>query len=334
MTTFISSQSWLILMLIFAASLYLLSKATDHLVDHAVTLSRQFGVSELLIGATIVSLGTTLPELATSVVALINGTTDFALGNAIGSVVTNTTLVLGVGSLAGSMPVAKTTASRLPFLIGPILLMIVASKYPFEQHFFSAGQIHPLIGVTLLLGLVLYMRLSFRKPAGKAEQKEKAVEPNQPTALFLKEGLIIFISAVGVAASASILVSTVETAASRLGVSEAVIAGTVVALGTSLPELSTTYASVKKGYGGLAVGNIIGANSLNLLLVLGVSIAFSPAGLGVPTIFYQLHFPLAVIVIGMLTYFIFNTKKLVISKREGLILLVVYFIYLLLNLVL
>ncbi len=108
----------------------------------------------------------------------------------------------------------------------------------------------------------------------------------------------------------------------------------MVALGTSLPELSTTYASVKKGYGGLAIGNIIGANSLNLLLVLGVSIAFSPAGLGVPAIFYQLHFPLAVIVIGMLTYFIFNTKKLVISKREGLILLAVYFIYLLFNLVL
>lgn len=143
---------------------------------------------------------------------------------------------------------------------------------------------------------------------------------------------IILVSALAVAFSATVLVSTVSTAATRLGISEAIIAGTVVALGTSLPELTTTYAAARKGYGSLAIGNVLGANVLNILLVLGVSISMTPGGLSVPTVFYQIHFPFALVVIGLLSYFVFNTKKHEISKNEGKVLLMLYLLYMLFSL--
>lgn len=124
--------------------------------------------------------------------------------------------------------------------------------------------------------------------------RRKKTEPEeQPQASSLVKGIIIiFLSAISVALSANVLVTTVEIAAARLGVSDAIIAGTIVALGTSLPELSTTYVSARKGFGSLVIGNVIGASILNFLLVLGVSITLVPGGLLVPTIFYQVHFPI------------------------------------------
>lgn len=149
----------------------------------------------------------------------------------------------------------------------------------------------------------------------------------------LKEGSLILSSGAVVAFSAAVLISTVSTLATRLGVSKAIIAGTVIAFGTSLPELSTTFTSARKGYGGLAMGNVLGASILNILLVLGVSISVSPGGLTVPALFYRVHFPIALSVVGILTYFIFNTRKMEISNREGLVLLAIYLFYLFFNLV-
>lgn len=325
METLIESQGWFVLAIIFLISLFILSKATDTLIDHAVSLSREFGVSEIIIGATIVSLGTTLPELSTAVVAVLQGTTDFALGNAIGSFITNTTLVLGVGSLAGAIPVMRTTARRLPFLIGPLIIIIVGSLFS------SSGNIQPLIGVILLLCVPIYLLTAFQNKTNGANTEKETPKRKYNAGMMFKEISIIFFSAVAVAFSATVLVTTVETVATRLGISEAIIAGTIVALGTSLPELSTTYASARKGYGGLAMGNILGANILNLLLVLGVSISLSSGGLAVPSIFYQIHFPIALLSTGLLAYFIFNTKKLEISNREGKVLLAIYIVYLLFN---
>lgn len=330
METFISNQSWPILALVFLMSLIILSKATDTLIDHAVSLSREFGISELIIGATIVSVGTTLPELSTAIAAIMQDATDFVLGNAIGSVITNMTLVLGIGSIAGAIPVMRTTASRLPFLIGSLLLMVFGSVRTFGAEIFSStGRIHPVVGILLLLSLPVYLLTAFREPS-KEIHPEADEEPHKKGNL-IKETGIIFLSAVAVALSASALVTTVEAAAVRLGVSDAIIAGTIVALGTSLPELTTTYASARKGFGGLAIGNILGASILNILLVLGVSISLVPGGLGVAPIFYQIHFPIVLLVVGMVSYFIFNTKKLEISKMEGAILLAIYVVYLLLN---
>lgn len=332
MDTIISNQNLPVLIIIFVLSLVVLSKATDLLIDHAVTLSRDFGISEIAIGATIVSLGTTLPELSTATVAVLQGTPDFALGNAIGSVITNTALVLGVGSLAGSIPVLRTIANRLPFLVGALLLLVVGSLRFLDGDFLqSAGHLPRVIGLLFLLAVPLYLFTSFRNASNHAEYLDDEDSKQINTGEVIKEASIILISAAAVAFSATTLVSTVSTIAARLGVSEAIIAGTIVAFGTSLPELSTTIASARKGYGALAMGNVLGANILNLLLVLGVSISLSPGGLSVPAIFYQVHFPIALLVVGLLSYFIFNTRKMEISKREGWILLIIYLVYLSLN---
>lgn len=294
--------------------------------------SREFGISEMIIGATIVSVGTTLPELSTAIAAIMQGATDFVLGNAIGSVITNMTLVLGVGSIAGAIPVMRTTASRLPFLIGSLLLMAFGSIRTFGAELFSStGRIHPVVGILLLLSLPVYLLTAFREPTKELHPEIEADEAPHETGNLLKEVGVIFLSAVAVALSATALVTTVEAAAMRLGVSDAIIAGTIVALGTSLPELTTTYASARKSFGGLAIGNILGASILNVLLVLGVSISLVPGGLAVAPIFYQIHFPIVLAVVGIVSYFIFNTKKLEISKIEGAVLLAIYVIYLLLN---
>lgn len=333
MENFISNQSMPILVFIFGLSLFILSKATDILTDHSVALSRDFGISEVVIGATIVSLGTTLPELSSAIAAIIQETTDFALGNALGSLITNTALVLGVGALAGSIPVRRSISKRLLFLVGSLLLLVFGSLQTFGKAIWTTpGNVSPLLGLVFLLLVPAYMLLSFRsmKAKAKAHNEEEEHAPVNRMEL-LKEGMIIIISGMTVAFSASALVATVVTVASRIGISEAIIAGTVVALGTSLPELSTTYASAKKGAGGLAMGNVLGANILNILLVLGISAAFSPSGLAVSPLFYRLHFPVALVAVGLLCYFVFNTKKHEISKSEGGVLLLIYFIYLLLN---
>lgn len=333
MDTFISNQNTFVLIIIFLVSLVILSKATDILIDHAVYLSQEFGISQIIIGATIVSLGTTLPELSTSIAAILKGTPDFALGNAVGSVITNTALVLGVGSLAGAIPVPRSIANRLIFLVGSLLILVFGSLRFFDRNLFnSPGHLHPLIGILFLLTVPVFLMSTFLKKKVHTEPDDSEEKKRINNKALIIEVSIILVSAVAVAFSATVLVSTVSTAATRLGVAEAIIAGTVVALGTSLPELTTTYAAARKGYGSLAIGNVLGANILNILLVLGVSISLTPGGLSVPPVFYQIHFPFVLVVGGLLSYFIFNTKKHEISKNEGKILLAIYLLYLLFSL--
>lgn len=178
MDTFISNQNTFVLIIIFLVSLVILSKATDILIDHAVYLSQEFGISQIIIGATIVSLGTTLPELSTSIAAVLKGTPDFALGNAVGSVIANTALVLGVGSLAGAIPVPRSIANRLIFLVGSLLILVFGSLRSFYGNLFSApGHLHPLIGLLFLLTVPVFLLSSFFKKKVRTESdypKEKS----------------------------------------------------------------------------------------------------------------------------------------------------------------
>lgn len=335
MNEWIALQGWAVLIIIFIISLWLLTKATDLLVDNAVVVSKDFGISELVIGATIVSIGTSLPELSSSVVSVIQGSSGFALGNAIGSVITNSSLVLGVGALAGSIPVLKVVSKRLLFLSGIIVLLVVSSIQSVGGNFFRTdGAISQYVGFLLLLLLVFYLFISFKNASSVKVGAASATPATKLGANKLMiQVLIILLSAVVVAFSATLLVAVAETAAGRIGVSEAVISGTIVALGTSLPELSTTYASARKGFGGLAMGNIIGASIMNILLVLGVSVSLQIGGIAVPAIFYSVQFPLMLLIVGILLGFVYNTKKHEINKKEGLGLILIYLIYLVLNVI-
>jgi cation:H+ antiporter len=255
-----------IIIIVFLIALFILSKSADYLTDSAIIISKYIGISDMIIGATIVSLGTSLPEFATTISALLSGSNELALGNALGSIITNTSIILGIGILYGSIPVSKKSAFNvwITFLgIGIIYLISILNH----------AAIPRFIGYILLITLPIFLLFSFKKGNNidtnfQENEKKETITMNKLLILITK----VIISALIVALSSSFLVATVQVSASRLGVSEAIISATIVALGTSLPELSTVITSAKKGYGGLAFGNLIGASLMNILLVLSTTI--------------------------------------------------------------
>jgi cation:H+ antiporter len=325
----VNSNLFLIL-IVLVVSLFILSKAADFLVDNAAKLSEILGLPELIIGATIVSLGTTLPELSASVISALQGKGDFALGNAVGSVITNTSLILGIGALFGKIPVDKKTSQKLSMLIAAVILLILPTiPYKIGN---ENGRLLQWIGFIfiLLIPLYLYYLISQEKKGNSTssgEHKEKS-----------KEGVLIIIvkillSALVIAISASALVASAEVLAGRIGIPDVIISSTLVAFGTSVPELSTCIVAAKNKHGGLAVGNILGANILNVLFVIGVSTALTPGGIIVSQAFYGIHFLGLAVVLSVFGYFAYNKSVHEISKREGIILIVIYGVYLGANLI-
>ncbi len=331
------------LALIIAAMLYVLSKGADILVDQAVSLSIHWGVPKMIVGATIVSLGTTLPETTVSVLAAINGNHDLALGNAIGSIITDTGLIIGLAALIGFLPVDRAIVKRhgrIQILAG-ILLAVVC--IPFFSK--ANGNISQWMGWIFLVLLMIYIYFSIRwtknpvlnrtdmdilKPPLKEKSsvsEEALVEVKSPLPIQM---LKLFGGIFLVVASSKVLIPTVEITAVRIGIPQSIIAATLVALGTSLPELVTAITAVRKGHGELAVGNIVGADILNVLFVVGSAAAVTSGGLDVPVDFYKLQIPTMLIVLIVFRLFT-RGKNERITKLEGSVLLVLYIVYIVLN---
>lgn len=334
MNAFVEQFHTLIVLGLFVGALYLLSKATDYLIESAVALSLSLGLSQMLVGATVLSLGTTLPEVSSSVVATLQGSAQFGLGNAIGSIITNTTLVLGLGALAGVMPVKKESRSKL------MVLLLVAGVFIFGSvrldTLFESGYLPHWMGILFLALLPAYILFLLKKePASMAEEveveekkEEKKETSEKSTGWHL---LIILVSSAVVSFSAALLVATVEVGAARFGVPEVVIASTVVAFGTSVPEVSTTLVATRYGHGDLAIGNVLGANVMNLLLVMGATLSLSSEGLTIPGSYYYLQFPVLLCILLVFSYLVFHPKKQAMRKREGGFLLFLYFSYFVIN---
>lgn len=318
-----------LILLVLAVSLIILSKSADLLVNHAVSLSKLLGLSELIIGATIVSLGTTLPELSASVVSALQGNGGFALGNAVGSIIANTSLILGIGALFGSIPVDKKTSQKITILlIGSVLLVLPAVFYQIGR---ENGRIPQWMGFIFLLLLVAYMYFLVRQEHSKNSSEHTKQVKNVKSIFILI--LKIFLSALLIAGSASVLVSSAEILAERIGIPDVVISATLVAFGTSVPELSTCITAAKSRHGGLAIGNIIGADILNILFVVGVSAALTKGGIVVTQSFYRIHFIGLAAVLTVFGFFAYNTKIDEINKKEGILLILLYSIYLAANLI-
>lgn len=329
MTALLDQADSYILMVVLILCIWVLSKATDILVDEAISLSLDWGISELVIGATIVSLGTSLPELAVSVLSAYQGNSIVALGNVIGSTIVNTSFILGIGAIYGSIPVNRKTANKHAVLSG-ISLFLILSALPF---FYSDGQgkIPQWIGVLFLFLSPLYFVWMLREGKQHLSEIDAATSDKEEREPTLMKVLKLLVSAGFVIMSASVLVTTVEIGAGRIGIPDSIIASTVVAFGTGLPEISTTIVSVKKGYGALAMGNIMGSNLLNTLFILGTAISLTPGGIIVSPDFYQIHFPALAILLSVLGYFSYNNKRDVISRKEGRLLVLFYFLYLIWN---
>ena len=318
-----------VLFLIITAALAVLVKGADILVDQAVSLSVRWGVPKMLVGATIVSVGTTLPEAAVSVVAAMQGAPGLALGNAVGSIIADTGLILGLAAVIGRIPVDPKLVNRQSWIqVASAGLMVLACVPYFRLRtvFTEGGRLPQLVGVAflLLLGGYIWRSISWSKsaPPDAVDDSTVTIDKNVKPVVAILE-LIFGIGMVLI--GSGVLIPAVEETALRLHIPDAIIAATLVAFGTSLPELVTAITAVRKGHGELALGNILGADVLNVLFVSGASAAVTKGGLFVPPQFFFLFFPSMVFVVIVLRVGISRTSRY-FSKTFGVILLIAYVI--------
>ncbi len=257
--------------ILFCIGFILLIKGGDWFVDGATGIAAHFHVPDLLIGATVVSIGTTLPEVMVSVSSAMSGHGDLAYGNALGSIICNASLILAVTLISSPGVVDKKSLKR------PVVFFLIAAIFYIIKSY-TTGRFARIDGFILLGMFVLYIILSvrdaLRAPASSSSGTDNDISHEETPVL--KNLVLLVVGAVLIAIGANLLVDNGTIIAEMLGVPESVIALTFVALGTSLPELITAISSMLKGHGALSMGNVIGANLFNLVLVSGASIAVAP----------------------------------------------------------
>ena len=308
--------------LLFAVGLLLLIKGGDWFVDGATGLARRFHLPDIIVGATVVSIGTTLPEVMVSATGAMLGQGAMAYGNAIGSIICNTALIAAISVTFNPGPVnVKTMKMPVIFFFSSAALYCVAA--------YLLGEFPRWMGLVMLTIFVIYLILNVRQGLKNPDEAEGEEEDGdaKPRTL-LMELVLLVVGAALIAVGADLLVEHGTIIAQTLGVPETVIALTFVALGTSLPELVTTITSLKKGHASLGIGNVIGANVFNLVLVSGVAVTLAPFEVPVGKLLMGhnaslvLDIPLMLIVMLLLTVPALTRKKL--ARWQGIVLLCVY----------
>ena len=311
----------LIPVLLFIVGLLFLIKGGDWFVDGASALARRFHLPELLIGATVVSIGTTLPEVMVSTMSALSGHGEIAYGNATGSVICNAALIAAITIAVRPGKVdPKTLKMPVLFFFAAAAIYCVAA--------YGFGKFTRPMGFIMLAMFVAYMAANIHQMKNAPAEEHEEEEETMPLPRML---MLLVLGAVLIAMGANLLVDNGTLIAQALGVPESVIALTFVALGTSLPELVTAITSLIKGHSDLSLGNVVGANVFNLVLVSGVSVALAP--FTVPqsaTIFGMnsslvLEIPVMIAVMVLLTAPALVKGKL--SRVQGVALLVIYAVF-------
>ena len=313
----------LIPVLLFLVGLVLLIKGGDWFVDGATGIAHRFHIPELLIGATVVSIGTTLPEVMVSASSALGGHGEIAYGNAIGSIICNTSLIAAI-TMAVRPPQVDARSLRVPVLF----FFGAAALYAGVAYF--SGEFTRGVGALLLAVFAAYMVYNVLR-VRKLPPVEPELNPVQEFSSPIRDVVKLAAGAAAIAFGADLLVDNGTLIAQALGVPESVIALTFVALGTSLPELVTAVTALVKGHGALSLGNIIGANLFNLVLVSGLSVVLAPfavpasktiAGMNASLV---LDIPLMFFVMAFMTLPALRRGKL--QRWQGVTLLCVYAAY-------
>ena len=312
----------LVSVLLFLLGFVLLIKGGDWFVDAAASIAHRFHMPELLIGATVVSIGTTLPEVMVSAQGALAGSGSIAFGNAIGSVICNTALIAAITIVAKPAAVERKT-----LVLPSAAFFIAAAFYCFNAYAFHSFS--RLSGVVLLAMFALYMVITVmqmkRHPEASA-QEDGDVQADAPGSTLSHDVVMLIVGAAVIAVGARLLVDNAQIIAAALGVPESVIALTLVALGTSLPELVTAITSLLKGCGALSLGNIIGANLFNLVLVSGTAITINPFDLSTASsTSLTIDIPMMLGVMLVMTLPALTREKL--SRWQGAVLLAAYAAY-------
>lgn len=308
---------------LFIAGLALLIKGGDWFVDGATGLAHRFHLPELLIGATVVSIGTTLPEVMVSAQAAMAQNSGISYGNAIGSIICNTSLIAALTIAIRPSNVNPKTL-RLPvaaFFLAAVFYAVIA---------YTTGQFARWQGILLLLAFVAYMAITvwqMKKNPDEAPAEDTNEESAKERPLWL-ELVLLVVGAAAIAVGARLLVDNGTKIAAALGVPDSVIGLTMVALGTSLPELVTAITALAKGHGALSLGNIIGANLFNLVLVSGAAITISPFAIPAEKTLMganaSLVVDLPVMLLVMLILCLPSLRKGKLARWQGITLLCIY----------
>ena len=312
---------------LLAFGFILLIKGGDWFVDAATGIAKRFHLPELLIGATVVSIGTTLPEVMTSAMGAMSGAGAIAYGNAIGSIICNTALIAAI-----TIAIKPGKANKKTLIFPVTFFFIVAAFYALNAYVFKGfGRWS---GYVLLAAFVVYMIvnvINMKKNPEEVEIEEiesEEAESDEKKGNMLKDLLFLVIGAAVIAVGAYLLVESATDIAHQLGVPESVIGLTVVAIGTSLPELVTAITSLVKGHGSLSLGNIIGANIFNIVLVSGVSITINPFNIPLTSMLLGQNaslvfdLPIVFLVMGIMTIPTILQGKL--KRWQGISLLAIY----------
>ena len=291
----------------------------DRLTDGASSIARRLNVPELVIGLTIVAAGTSAPELFVSLMSALKGTPDMAVGNVVGSNVFNTLLIVGVSAMVAPMSIMKSTVLKdIPFTIGASALLLIICMDGWQSLSISGNVISRLDGFWLLLGFAAFMIYTFSvaKTGHKASEKAVQTTPVWKGVVWVVIGLTCLI------VGSNLFVDSAAQIASLLGISEGIIGLTIVAGGTSLPELATSVVAAQKGQSAMAIGNVIGSNVYNILLILGVTAVISPMQIGGITMI-----DLSVMLLSVVLVWLFSYTKYTVARWEGAVLTAFFTVY-------
>jgi len=318
----------IVLVAAIAFCVLMLSKGADWMIDGAVHLARRTGLPRIVIGATIISLGTTMPEAFVSVMAAWMGNPGLALGNGVGSIIADTGLIFGFLCILSRVPVNRFILNRTGWVQVGAATLLVAISMVLLWTMEGEPVLQRWVGLLFLFLLAGYMYVTHQWAKHGAAIEGEDTDNSALISLgisFLMIGGGLFLVIVG----ARILIPCAVCLAERLGVPEDVIAATMVALGTSLPELVTGITAVKKRHPEIMVGNIVGADVLNCLFVIGAAAAARP--LAVPPNFFTFHFPAMILILYPFRFFIFINRDGWFKRWQGGWLFGVYLLYLILQ---
>ena len=299
-----------ILLIVVGVALVLLG--ADKLTEGASALARRMNVPEIIIGLTIVAAGTSAPELFVSLVSALKGTPDLAVGNVVGSNTMNAMLIVGCAAMVAPMAISPSTVKKdIPFSIGASVLLLLLAYDSFLGRF---------DGIILLLGFAAFMAYTLTQAKnGKAAEPAEAQQPIGPW----KSVALLLIGLTGLVIGSNLFVDSASSVAYSLGISEGVVGLTIVAGGTSLPELATSVVAARKGQSAIAIGNVIGSNVFNILLILGLTATISPLEIeGITTI------DMAVMLLSVALVWFFSRTRYTVERWEGVVLVLGYLFYL------
>ena len=304
----------------------LLIKGADFFVDGSSSVAKILKVPTIIIGLTVVAFGTSMPELSVSVTAALRGSNDLAVSNVLGSNIFNLLVVLGCCALV--KPVAAKWSllkKEFPFsILITIILLLVDSDFSIMK-ILDGNQEFVLgrwAGLLFLILFVLYIYATVKSALRSRAEAKDMEEEEYKTMSPLKSGIYIVIGLIGIVWGGNLVVDSASNIALTFGWSQTFIGLTIVALGTSLPELVTSVVAARKGENYLAVGNVVGSNIFNILLILGVSSFITPITLDVTAVYDTI-----ILIIASIIVYVSAISKREIQRKEGILFLVCYFAF-------